>query len=204
MSDEVKTHIFEPLFTTKEQGKGTGLGLATVFGIVKQSGGHIWFYSEPGHGTSFRIYLPRVQENTTPLRQDESQNLLTAHETVLLVEDDPGVQKIAAMALRQQGYTVLLAHDKQTAIRLARQHHGSIDLLLTDVIMPGGNGKTLANELTQHRPNLKCLFMSGYTDDVIVQHDIVAPGIAFLQKPFTVQGLVRKVCEVLDAQSEVR
>jgi two-component system cell cycle sensor histidine kinase/response regulator CckA len=204
MSDEVKAHIFEPFFTTKEKGKGTGLGLATVFGIVKQGGGHIWFYSEPGHGTSFRIYLPRVQENTTPLRQDESQNLPTAHETVLLVEDDPGVQKIAAMALRQQGYTVLLAHDRQTAIRLARQHHGSIDLLLTDVIMPGGNGKTLADELTRRRPNLKCLFMSGYTDDAIVQHGILAPGIAFLQKPFTVQGLVRKVREVLNAQPEVR
>ncbi len=199
MSDEVKAHIFEPFFTTKEMGKGTGLGLATVFGIIKQSGGHIWVYSEPGHGTTFKIYLPRVQENVAPFIQDESQNLLTAHETVLLVEDDPGVQEITAMTLRQQGYTVLTANDKLAAIRLAQQHHGSIDLLLTDVIMPGGNGKTLADELAQIRPSLKCLFMSGYTDDTIVQYGILAPGSAFLQKPFTVQGLVRKVREVLGA-----
>ncbi len=204
MSEEIKAHIFEPFFTTKETGKGTGLGLAIVFGIVKQSSGHIWVYSEPGQGSAFKIYLPRVQKSAASIIQSEAQNLPTAHETVLLVEDDPGVREIAAVTLRRQGYTVLAASDSSVAIRLAQQYHESIDLLLTDVVLPGGNGKTLADELAQSRPNLKCLFMSGYTDEAIVQHGILAPGIAFLQKPFTVQGLVRKVREVLGARRKTR
>jgi PAS domain S-box-containing protein len=199
MREEIKAHIFEPFFTTKEMGKGTGLGLATVFGIVKQSNGHLWVYSEPGHGSTFKIYLPQVQGSVIPSIDDEAQNLPVGHETVLLVEDDPEVREITATILRQQEYTVLVASDSLMAINLARQHHGSIDLLLTDVVMPGGDGKTLADELAQICPDLKCLFMSGYTDETIVQHGILAPGLAFLQKPFTVQGLARKVRDVLDA-----
>lgn len=197
MSEEIRSHIFEPFFTTKKSDKGTGLGLATVFGIVKQSSGHLWVDSEPGHGSTFKIFLPCVKEPVTPTLHGEAQHLPCGHETIILVEDDPGVREIAAMTLRQQGHPVLAAGDSSTAIQLVRQHHGSIDLLLTDVVIPGGNGKTLADALTSMRPGLKCLFMSGYADETIVQHGVVMPGIALLRKPFTMQGLVRKVREVL-------
>ncbi|MEW5960169.1 MAG: response regulator, partial [Chloroflexota bacterium] len=199
MSEAVKAHIFEPFFTTKEAGKGTGLGLATVFGIVKQSDGHIWVYSEEGLGTTFKIYLPRVRDAAETIIQDNEADLPAGHETILLVEDNSGVREMAVIMLEQQGYTVLAAADGGQAQHLAQQHQGPIDLLLTDIVMPGENGRVMAEKLAHLRPGLRTLFMSGYTDEIIVQHGVLAPGIAFLPKPFTVSGLLRKVREVLDS-----
>lgn len=199
ISAKVKARIFEPFFTTKESGQGTGLGLATVFGIVKQSGGHIWVYSEEGLGTTFKIYLPRTHEAASPVPSPESiHDLLVGKETILAVEDDAGVREFVTRILKQQGYTVLEATDAHEAIRLVKNHQGVIHLLLTDVIMPGANGRTLAAELEQICPGLKILFMSGYTNDAIAHHGVLEPGITFLPKPFTTLGLARKVREVLD------
>ena len=199
MSDEVKAHLFEPFFTTKAPGQGTGLGLATVFGVVKQSNGHIWCYSEEGMGTTFKIYLPRVRDAVTQVTQEDLRDLPQGDETVLVVEDEPAVRNMTVRLLRQQGYTVLEAVDDQTARRLAQEHSSPIHLLLTDVIIPGTDGKTLAGELQQIHPELKVLFMSGYTDHIITHHGVLEPGIAFLPKPFTTTGLTRKVRAVLDS-----
>jgi CheY-like chemotaxis protein len=198
MTEAVKAHIFEPFFTTKETGKGTGLGLATVFGVVKQSGGHIWVYSELGQGTSFKVYLPRVRAAAEMVSQDETAALPVGHETILLVEDNPGVQQVSVAMLRKQGYNVLAADNGEQAYHLAQDHSNSLDLLITDVVMPGDNGRVVAETLRQHWPNLKCLFISGYTDEVIERHGVLAPGEAFLSKPFTAPMLARKVREVLD------
>jgi PAS domain S-box-containing protein len=200
MSKEVKTHLFEPFFTTKEAGKGTGLGLATVYGIVEQSGGTIWVYSEAGHGTTFKIYLPRAEGAVAPLtRSDRAGELPRGMETVLLVEDDPAVRDLMARVLRQQGYAVLEAADGQEALRLARQHGGKIHLLLTDVVMPGLSGMALARQLAPLQPGMELLFMSGYADNAVVQHSMLDAGVAFLQKPFSSLALARKVRQVLDA-----
>ncbi len=199
MSDEVKSHIFDPFFTTKEMGKGTGLGLSTVFGIVKQSKGHIWVYSEEGIGTTFKIYLPRTEEHTpSSVRSEIETAMPLGTETILLVEDDAYVRELARRVLQRQGYTVLEAEDSQEALRLFLTHTAPIHLLLTDVVMPGISGKALAEQLTQTKPNLKVLFMSGYTDDAIMRHGVLDPGIAFLQKPFNPTALIRKVRTVLD------
>jgi PAS domain S-box-containing protein len=198
MTETVKAHIFEPFFTTKETGKGTGLGLATVFGVVKQSGGHIWVYSELDQGTTFKIYLPRVRVAAKTVIQDDTAVLPAGHETILLVEDNPGVQQVSVAMLREQGYTVLAADNGEQAQRLAQDYSESIDLLITDVVMPGDNGRVVAEKLRQHWPNLKCLFISGYTDEVVERHGVLSPGEAFLSKPFTVPMLARKVREVLD------
>jgi nitrogen-specific signal transduction histidine kinase/CheY-like chemotaxis protein len=200
MTEEEKARIFEPFFTTKEVGKGTGLGLATVFGIVKQNGGNIWVYSEKGRGSAFKIYLPCADEpaSTTSPSKVEVE-LPTGDETILLVEDDTGVRDLARQILQRQGYTLLEAKDGEEALELFAQYSGPIHLLLTDVIMPGMNGKTLADQLLQSHSDLKTLFMSGYTDNTIAHHGVLDPDVTFLQKPFTSLILTHQVRAVLDS-----
>ncbi len=202
MDAETKSHVFEPFFTTKELGKGTGLGLATVFGIVKQSGGYVWVYSEPGRGTTFKIYLPRVVE--TPVAaapRPVAPASLRGSETILLVEDDETMRALTRRLLVARGHTVLLASQGEEALRLAQRHDGRIHLLVTDVVMPGMSGRDLADRIVALLPGTKVLYLSGYTDDAIVRHGVLEPGVAFLQKPFTADALARKVREVLDTGS---
>jgi PAS domain S-box-containing protein len=199
MSAEVQAHLFEPFFTTKGPGKGTGLGLATVYGIVKQSGGHIWVYSEEGRGSAFKIYLPRVETDAaSQLRLEGGRQAPSGQETILLVEDNPEVRDLARQVLARQGYTVLEAAEGEEALRRAEAHAGPIHLLLTDVVMPGMTGKALAERLGALRPDLKVLYMSGYTDETIAHHGVLEPGVAFLQKPFTSFNLALKVRQVLN------
>jgi CheY-like chemotaxis protein len=196
----VKEKIFEPFFTTKEKSKGTGLGLSMVYGIVKQSSGNIWVYSEPGHGTTIKIYLPRVEEDLDTLHgRDKTDFLPRGRETVLLVEDEPSVRDLAHRLLNQQGYKVLEAANGEEALRVAQEHNGEeIHLLLTDVVMPQMGGKELAEKLKTLRPDIKVLYTSGYTDDAIVHQGILEHGTYFLQKPFSLKTLSHKVREVLD------
>lgn len=199
MDEAVRLHIFEPFFSTKEKGRGTGLGLATVYGIVRQSGGHIWLYSEPGLGTTFRIYLPHTNESPEALTAlQPTPARLSGSETVLLVEDEPAVRSLAAQTLRGYGYQVLEAMHGEEALRVVQGQEHQVDLLITDVIMPQMNGKELADRLQARRPALKILYASGYTENTIVHHGVLEPGIAFLPKPFTPTALARKVREVLD------
>jgi PAS domain S-box-containing protein len=200
MSQEVREKVFEPFFTTKDKGKGTGLGLSTVYGIVKQSGGNIWVYSEPGHGTTFKIYLPRVEEELDTLHgRDETDSFPMGSETVLLVEDDPLVRAMAKRLLKQQGYRVLEATNGEEALRVIQEQAGEeIHLLLTDVVMPQMGGKELADQLKILRPDIKVLYISGYTDNAIVHQGVLNPGTHFLQKPFSIKTLSHKVRDVLD------
>jgi two-component system cell cycle sensor histidine kinase/response regulator CckA len=198
MDATVLAQIFQPFFTTKGPGRGTGLGLATVYGIVKQSGGHIWVYSEVGQGTSFKVYLPRVEEAVTVVTA-VPQRARRGTETILLTEDDDEVRTLARETLELSGYTVLEAANPADALRVAVQHSGVIHLLLTDVVMPGMNGRALADRLLALRPDLKVLFVSGYPASASGHHGVLDPGTAFLQKPFTPGSLARKVGEVLDA-----
>jgi CheY-like chemotaxis protein len=201
MAEEIRTHIFEPFFTTKEVDRGTGLGLATCFGIVKQSDGHIWVYSEPGQGTTFKIYLPQIIEAKTgsPFKHDDFNDLPRGNETVLLVEDEAAVRDLAARMLHQQGYNLLEAANGDEALRLVQKLAGEkIHLVVTDVVMPQMGGKALIDRLKVIRPDIKVLFTSGYTDNAIVHHSVLEPDIAFLQKPFSPKMLVRKVREILD------
>jgi PAS domain S-box-containing protein len=200
MSADVQSHMFEPFFTTKEVGKGTGLGLATAYGIVKQSGGSIWVYSELGHGTTIKVYLPRVDEPAEPLGSSAPVDAtsLRGTETILLVEDEPSVRAVARQILARQGYVILEAPDGQTALAMVDGGGPSVDLVLTDVVMPGLSGRGLADQLATRCPGLRVLFMSGYTDDAIVRHGMLEPGLAYLQKPFRPDALVRKVREVLN------
>jgi PAS domain S-box-containing protein len=199
MSPEVQARLFEPFFTTKEPGKGTGLGLATCYGIVKQSGGNIWVYSEVGHGTTVKVYLPRVDELAESSAVADEATHLLGTETVLLVEDEPAVRALAARVLRNLGYLVLEAINGTEGLSVAQAHTGHIDLLLADVVMPEVGGKSLSEQLTSQYPNMKVLFMSGYTDNAIVHHGRLDEGVVFLQKPFTPAALARKVRAVLDA-----
>jgi signal transduction histidine kinase len=202
MDAETQAHIFEPFFTTKEVGKGTGLGLATVYGIVKQSEGTIWLYSEVGCGTTFKIYLPCVERPMKAVEvETDNFELLAGTETVLLVEDEEVVREMATEILRDSGYQVLEAKHGHEALTLGRQHAGIIHLMLTDVVMPQMSGRQLAEQLTPLRREMKVLYMSGYTDDAIVHHGVLEEGTAFIGKPFTPSALARKVRELLDASA---
>ena len=198
MDEKTKARIFEPFFTTKPAGRGTGLGLSTVYGIVKQSGGNIWLYSEPKKGTTFKIYLPAV--HALPEDIGKPAPLETGQPgggTVLLVEDDEQLRRLTHRSLATQGYTVLEADRGSTALDIARRHKGPIDLLLTDVVMPDINGRKLADTLRPARPGLRVLYMSGYPDGAIADHGMLEAGVAYLAKPFTTEAMLRKVREVL-------
>ncbi len=199
MDHETQLHIFEPFFTTKGKEKGTGLGLSTVYGVVKQSGGYISVYSELGQGTSFKIYLPRTDEPVTQVRSIDGEETARGWETVLLVEDSQPLRELARELLEKNGYTVLEAANGADAIRVAEKHQEPIHLLLSDVVMPGMNGRELANYMVRVNPGIKVLYMSGYTDDTIVHHGVLDPGAALLEKPFTKESLTRKVREALGA-----
>lgn len=203
MDAETQAHIFEPFFTTKEKGKGTGLGLATVYGIVKQSGGYVWVYSEPGRGTSFKVYLPRIEDEKSRQPRDLeplARTVPRGSETVLLVEDEKGVRELAREYLEMTGYSVIEAENGYTALELAALHAGDIHLLMTDVIMPGISGRELAERIKTIRPGIKILFMSGYADQAVVHNGILDTNAALLQKPFTVAALASKLREILAAE----
>ena len=202
MDKETQAHVFEPFFTTKERGKGTGLGLATVYGIIKQSGGFIWVYSEPGHGSSFKIYFPSVEEAvpTADPAKARSTKLAKGTETVMVVEDEEGVRSLVCKALISKGYKVLEAEGAAVALQIAEQFKEPIHLLLTDVVMPQTGGKALAMRLIALHPETKVLYMSGYTTDAIVRQGILEEGTSFLQKPFAPNALLLKVREVLNAK----
>ena len=198
MDKETQSRIFEPFFTTKEKGKGTGLGLSTVYGIVKQSGGFIFAHSEMGEGTTFRIYLPRVEDSAE--HSGPAKNPAAAaggSETVLLVEDEESVRQLVRDTLAARGYKVIEASNGEAGLKVSDEHAGTIEVLITDVVMPGMGGRELAKRVSAGRPNIKVLFLSGYTEDAIIHEGVLEPGTAFLQKPFTLQMLSRKVREVL-------
>lgn len=200
MDKETRARIFEPFFTTKEIGKGTGLGLATVFGIVKQSGGHIWVYSELGSGTTFKVYLPRVEPSGIPATAPPVGPQSSGSETILVVEDEDAIRAIACRVLDQAGYRVLSANSPVQALEMVRAAREPIDLLLTDVVLPQLNGRELAQRIEELRPGIRLLFMSGYTDDAILVHGVLDEGVHFIQKPLTPGALCSKVREVLDTR----
>jgi PAS domain S-box-containing protein len=201
MSADTREHAFDPFFTTKEAGKGTGLGLATVYGIVKQSGGYVWIYSEQGHGTSVKLYFPEVSAATAFQAAEykpAAKEAARGSETILLVEDEPAVRGLASRILEKQGYRVLSAQHGREAMDIASSETGKIDLVLTDVVMPGMNGRGLVERLAGIRPTMKSLYMSGYTDDDIIRRGFIEPSKSFLQKPFTSEALLQTVRKVLD------
>jgi len=199
MDRETQARVFEPFFTTKEQGKGTGLGLSTVFGIVKQSGGSIYVYSEPGKGATLKLYLPSAGKGRS-VSEPRMPAVIGKHggETVLVVEDDDQVRAVVLGILRRAGYVVLEGRNAAHALTVVAAHHAEIKLLLTDVVMPGLSGPELARQLRSQRPELRVLCMSGYTDDAVLQHGILEAEMAFIQKPLTPDALLRRVREVLD------
>ncbi len=202
MDEETRGHIFEPFFTTKREGKGTGLGLSMVYGIVKQSGGNIWVYSEPGKGTAFKIYLPQVFESA-PEASDEqpAERPAGGTETILVVEDEEMIRRMMSAALADYGYSVLLAKDGEEAWETCRDTQEPIHLLISDVVLPGTSGRESAQRLVTMRPGMRVLYMSGYTSNAIVHHGVLEPGLAFLQKPFAPVALLRKVRQILDSEN---
>jgi two-component system, cell cycle sensor histidine kinase and response regulator CckA len=201
MDAGTQARIFEPFFTTKGQGKGTGLGLATVYGVVKQSGGFIWVYSEVNHGSTFKIYLPQV---TADLERGASEKISRGThpgtETILFVEDEEGVRELVRDYLGKSGYRVLEAADGLQALEIAAAHRGQIHILVTDVVMPRLSGRELVTRITAARPEIKILYISGYTDDSIFRHGVLEGGVAFLQKPFNLKDLAQKIRQVLDGE----
>ena len=199
MDAETLAHIFEPFFTTKERGKGTGLGLATVYGIVKQSNGYIWVDSVPSKGSSFQIYLPlHVGQSAIDEQKPDASENLRGSESILLAEDAEPLRKLAQTFLEAAGFRVLSAQSGEEALEVAARYRGSFNLLLTDVVMPGMNGRVLAEHLLPRQPGMKVLYMSGYTDSFIAGHGVLDRGTHLLHKPFTEEVLIRKVREVLD------
>lgn len=203
MSADIQASMFDPFFTTKEIGKGSGLGLSTVYGIVKDSGGHIVVRSEPAVGSTFRVYLPQLAERVRPgppvVADDPMVTPLPRGETILIVEDEDGVRRLARLVLEKHRYTVLDASNCREALLCAEQHQGPIDLLVTDLVMPDGSGTLVAALLSEQRNEMKVLYMSGHTDNALLNRRILDHAAAFLQKPFTMQALARKVREVIDA-----
>jgi two-component system, cell cycle sensor histidine kinase and response regulator CckA len=197
MDKEIQARLFEPFFTTKEEGKGTGLGLATVYGIIRQSGGCIWVNSEVGKGTTFKVYLPQWKGILKEFPLESHPPVPLGSGTILLVEDEDALREISSKLLKSMGYKVIAAASGTDAIRIAGEFTQPIDLLMTDVVMPGMNGRELAEVLAASHPQMKVLYVSGHTDDVMVHYAILKPGVAFLQKPFTRDGLAKKVQEVL-------
>ena len=205
MDPQIQARIFEPFFTTKPVGQGTGLGLSTVYGIVKQSDGFIWCYSEPGHGTTFKIYLPLAGTRTLPVPAERRPvELRGGNETILVVEDEEVVRTLACRGLREQGYTVLEAKHGREALELVERNHQVIDLVVSDVVMPELSGRELGSRLAVLRPELPMLYMSGYTGEDVIQRGLLEPGVPFQQKPFTPEGLARKVREMLDGRGARR
>ncbi|MGH9773203.1 MAG: ATP-binding protein, partial [Candidatus Acidiferrales bacterium] len=203
MDAETQARIFEPFFTTKEVGKGTGLGLSTVYGVVRQCGGHIWVYSEPGHGTAFKIYLPRTGQRAGAQKPHASLVASQRHtETILLVEDAEAVRELTRSLLAGSGYTVLEAEHPEKAIEIAQNYHGHIHLLLTDMVMPGMNGRALAEKLASIRPHMKVVYTSGYT--AFSQSALVDSALVFLPKPFTKESLLGKLQEALASNAELK
>ena len=203
MDAETQSHMFEPFFTTKEKGKGTGLGLATVYGVVKQSGGYIWVESEVGKGTQFEIFLPRVEgEIEKPQKASAPVKESRGGQTILVVEDEQALRKLTSSVLQDLGYTVLEAGDAAEALALVKQSKPAVDLLLTDVVMPGKSGRDLADELVPQIPGMKVLFMSGYTDGAIAAHRVLEPGLSLLRKPFSSEELTQTVARILAGETE--
>src|SRR6266436_7411951 len=201
MDSETLSHIFEPFFTTKETGKGTGLGLSMVYGIIKQNNGYIMAYSESGRGTTFKIYFPRTQESVSPVHRANDE-IPSGTETVMVVEDEAALRELTCVLLEDAGYTVLESSGAEDALETAKDMHRKIDLLLTDVVMPRLDGRELANQMVSLRPDLKVLYMSGYTDDIIVHRGVLTQGAVLVQKPFTKRTLLQKVRETLDSKSQ--
>jgi two-component system cell cycle sensor histidine kinase/response regulator CckA len=203
MTSDVQAHIFEPFFTTKEVGKGTGLGLSTVYGIVKQSEGYIWVYSEPDQGTTFKIYLPRVDQPVEGAAgEDRPAGVQRGTETILLVEDDAQLRQLTSSVLAHCGYKVLPAPGPEEGLAICRENHRDIRLLVTDVVMPGMNGRQLADQVKLISPHTRILYISGYTSNAIVHYGVLDSGLWFLPKPFSLSALIAKVREVLDAESD--
>jgi CheY-like chemotaxis protein len=204
MDADTRSHLFEPFFTTKERGKGTGLGLSSVYGSVRQNGGGIVVWSERGSGAAFRIYMPLLREPAEVVDTEAKPNgIHRGNETILLVEDEAPLRKMLRESLSHAGYLVLEASDGVDALSKWEQQASSIDLLLTDVVMPLLNGRELAKHLTSVAPNMEVIYMSGYADDVLAYHGTLAPGTVLIQKPFSPAGLLAKVREVLDARKPI-